>query len=210
MRHTLKMRQKNSKSEITPPERRMWQKRPTYPLVDSNGNLVTNNRRQDRDGNDSNTSASIDLEFTQNDLDELGISDTDPDLPSLLTRDRISNTLIPTLDSSVTISHSMELIFRKWHITLSAQEPRCSIGRDKECDLVIANRFASRRHGRLEWRHEHFYFCDHSFNGTYIKFDDGQCTHICRDEIILSGSGIISAGKPTDVDTEYLIKFIVS
>ena len=104
----------------------------------------------------------------------------------------------------------MELIFQKWHVKLTAQEPRCSIGRDKECDLVIANRFASRRHGRLEWRHDHFYFCDHSFNGTYIEFDDGRLTHICRDEIILSGSGVISAGKPTDVDTDFLIKFIIS
>ena len=204
------MSQKSTKSELAPPERRLWQKRPTYPLVDSNGNLVSKNRRQDRDGNESNTSAGIDLEFTQDDLEELGISDTDPDLPSLLTRDSISNTLIPTLDSSVTPSHSLELTFQKWQITLSAQEPRCSIGRDKECDLVIANRFASRHHGRLEWRHDHFYFCDHSFNGTYVEFDDGRFTHICRDEIILSGSGVVSAGKPTDVDTEFLIKFIVS
>ena len=76
------MSQKNSNSEAAPPERRLWQKRPTYPLVDSNGNYVSKNRRQDRDGNENNASASIDLEFTQDDLEELGISHTDPDLPS--------------------------------------------------------------------------------------------------------------------------------
>ncbi|MEM8844940.1 MAG: FHA domain-containing protein [Pseudomonadota bacterium] len=204
------MSQKHNKSESTPPERRLWQKRPTYPLVDSNGELVTKNRRQDRDGNENSASARIDLEFTQDDLEELGISDTDPDLKSLVHNDKLTNPRIPTLETSVTISHSMELQFQKWRIALSADEPRCSIGRDKECDLVIPNRFASRRHGRWEWRHDQFYFCDHSFNGTYIEFDDGRFTHICRDEVVLSGSGVLSAGKPTDVDNQFIIKFVIS
>ena len=204
------MSQKYTKSELDPPERRLWEKGPSYPLVDSNGVLVTKNRRQDREGNENNASAGIDLEFTENDLDELGISDTNPDLPSMLTRDKLTSTRIPTLDSSVTLSHSMELVFRKWSITLSAEEPRCSIGRDKGCDLVLPSRFASRRHGRWEWRNDHFYFCDHSFNGTYIEFDDGRFTHTCRDEIILTGSGVLSAGKPTDIDKDIVIRFVIT
>ena len=104
----------------------------------------------------------------------------------------------------------MEIEFQYTRVSVDPDNRRCGMGRDKQCDIVILNRFSSRKHGRVEWRNGRFYFCDHSFNGTYIDFDDGTSTHICRDEIILSDSGYLSLGKPTHVDSDFVIRFKIS
>ena len=207
------MSQKQLKSSEKPAERRKWGKRPTYPFVDSKGVLVTKNRRLSidvRDDEDTPTDQRQPSGRRESDKQVLDSSDTAPELPSILRDNELTNAGIPTLETSTSLAQSMDLVFQKWRISLSAQETRCSIGRDQNCDLVILNRFSSRRHGRLEWRNSQFYFCDHSFNGTYIDFDDGRTTHICRDEIILSGSGVLSLGKPSNIDKEFVIRFTIS
>ncbi len=188
-------------------ERRKWAKRPTYPFVDSSGVLVTKNRRRTIDIREPDEQTSG---RRGSDKKQLETSDTAPELPSILRDEEFTNARVPTLETSANVAQAMELSFQKWRINLSQQEKRCSLGRDQNCDLVVLNRFSSRRHGRIEWRHGQFYFCDHSFNGTYIDFDDGRTTHICRDEIILSGSGVLSLGKPSNVDKEFVIRFIIS
>lgn len=201
------MSEKPLKTENKPMERRKWAKRPTYPFVDSSGVLVTKNRRRTIDIREPGEQASGRRE---SDKKPLETSDTAPELPSILRDEEFTNAQVPTLETSTNVAQAMELSFQKWRINLSQQEKRCSLGRDQNCDLVVLNRFSSRRHGRIEWRHGQFYFCDHSFNGTYVDFDDGRTTHICRDEIILSGSGILSLGKPSNVDKEFVIRFIIS
>lgn len=196
------------KSDDKPQERRKWGKRPTYPFVDSTGVLVTKNRRRSIDVRESDNPTpgrrTID---NSGDRASLNVSDTAPELPAILRDDDLTNANLPQLETAAKSANVMELSFHKWRINLTQEEKRCSLGRDQNCDLVILNRFSSRRHGRIEWRNGHFYLCDHSFNGTYIDFDDGRSTHICRDEIILNTSGVLSLGKPSNVDKEYIIRF---
>lgn len=203
------MSQKSAKNPQEPVERRKWGKRPTYPFVDSNGVLVTKNRRRSieiRDEDDRRQPKVPTLEEEQ-----LEGVDTAPELPGILRENDMTNASAaqPVQPRSSSDQH-MVLEFQKWNIKLSAKETRCSLGRDQTCDMVILNRFASRRHGRIEWRNGRFYFCDHSFNGTYIDFDDGRSSHICRDEIVLSGSGILSLGKPTNVEKDIVIRFNIT
>jgi hypothetical protein len=207
------MSEKQFKSDEKPSERRRWGKRPTYPFVDSRGVLVTKNRRLSIDirGDEEDQASQAHITGRRaSDREVLDNSDTAPELPAILRDNDLTNAAIPTLETSTSLARSMDLVFQKWRITLSAQETRCSLGRDQNCDLVILNRFSSRRHGRLEWRNGQFYFCDHSFNGTYIDFDDGRTTHICRDESVLSGSGVLSLGKPSNIDKEFVIRFTIS
>jgi hypothetical protein len=204
------MSQKQFKSGEKPAERRKWGKRPNYPFVDSRGVLVTKNRRLSIDIRDDENNQDQISGRRVSDRDAIDNSDTAPELPAILRDNELTNVNIPTLETTTSLAHNMELVFQKWRITLSAQETRCSLGRDQNCDLVILNRFSSRRHGRLEWRNGQFYFCDHSFNGTYIDFDDGRTTHICRDECVLSSSGVLSLGKPSNIDKEFVIRFTIS
>ena len=187
------MSEKNVKSSHKPSERRKLGKRLSYPLVDSNGILVEKDRRVRIEPGE---------QADEQNRKDLINSNTAPELPQVADDNKFKNTGPGSVKN-------IELVFQKWRITLSPQEKRCTLGRDPNCDLVLLNRFATRRHGRIEWRDGEFYFCDHSFNGTYIDFNDGRSTHICRDDIVLCGAGVLSLGKPTSVDTDFLITFTV-
>ena len=202
------MSQKSAKPSQPPAERRKWGKRPTYPFVDSNGVLVTKNRRRSIEIREDDDRSSAEIPVLED--EQLEGIDTAPELPAILRENEMTNAPAQTVQPRSSKDEYMELSFQKWNIRLSAQETRCSLGRDQSCDLVLLNRFASRRHGRMEWRNGRFYFCDHSFNGSYIDFDDGRSTHICRDEVVLSGSGILSLGKPTNVEKEFVVRFVIS
>lgn len=202
------MSQKSAKQPQDPAERRKWGKRPSYPFVDSSGVLVTKNRRLSIEIRDDDENGQPEIPTLKE--EQLEGIDTAPELPAILRENEMTNAPAHSVQSQSSTDEYMELKFQKWNIKLSAQETRCSLGRDQTCDLVLLNRFASRRHGRMEWRNGRFYFCDHSFNGTYIDFDDGRSTHICRDEVVLSGSGILSLGKPTNVEKDFVVRFIIS
>ena len=215
------MSQKSADNTENLEERRKWGKRPTYPFVDSNGVLVTKNRRKSieiredpkEEKPEELAQESVQPAASNNKVptldSSLNTSDTAPELPPLLTENELTNSALQPIVHNTASDKVMEIEFQKWRISLSEKESRCSLGRDQSCDLVVLNRFSSRKHGRIEWRNGRFYFCDHSFNGTYIDFDDGRSTHICRDEITLAGSGFLSLGKPTNVDKEYIIRFLI-
>ncbi len=73
----------------------------------------------------------------------------------------------------------------------------CSItlGRDKTNDIVVNEQMVSRNHATIEPRHNRCIITDKSSNGTFIRVDEsGEELHIHRDEIQLTGSGVISMG----------------
>ena len=83
-----------------------------------------------------------------------------------------------------------------------------SIGRSKECDITIESPYASRIHGRFEHRRgKKIVFVDLSTNGTYIKIEDIIDVYLHREELLLSGTGIISLGEPIYDNNKHLIYF---
>jgi class 3 adenylate cyclase len=80
-----------------------------------------------------------------------------------------------------------------------------TFGRDAQCDLVIADRMASRLHGRIERRRDKFVLVDQSSNGTYVTIDGEREIALRREEMILRGRGRISFGHAcADDPTESL------
>lgn len=69
------------------------------------------------------------------------------------------------------------------------------IGRSKDCDLVVTDAFASRRHLSVKLVRTHFYLFDHSTNGTFVSLESGEEVHVLRRELLLDGSGRICAGR---------------
>jgi hypothetical protein len=209
------MSDKPEKIDESKLERRRWGKRPSYPFVDANGVLVSNNRRRSVEIRDetapstecreirpepsSPTSAAARSSQKELPADQLSIESL---------ANESSEFFVDNLTESAPDSGTrLELNFKKWALTLSPNDASCSVGRDDTCDLVMPNRFASRRHGRIEWRDGHFYLCDHSFNGTYVEFDNGKKVHICRDEVRLDSPGRISLGKPANIEKDFIIRF---
>lgn len=104
-----------------------------------------------------------------------------------------------------------ELMLRYGEQATALDEQRRSavLGRGDNCDIVINSSFASRQHARIEFSFNKFIIADHSANGTYVRFSDGQVIHLSHEQIVLHKSGSISLGEPFPDDPAELVEFIV-
>ena len=78
------------------------------------------------------------------------------------------------------------------------------VGRATGCDLVVTDKFASRKHFTIRLVRTHFYLYDHSINGTFVSLESGEEVHVLRRELLLDGSGQICLGHsrgdhPTEI-----------
>lgn len=79
------------------------------------------------------------------------------------------------------------------------------LGRDASCEIVIADRNASRQHARIECRRDKFFLVDQSTNGTTVAIADEAEVLLRREEIMLRGSGRIGFGRSVNLpDSEYV------
>lgn len=69
------------------------------------------------------------------------------------------------------------------------------VGRGKECDLLVTDSYASRKHFTIKLVRTHFYLFDHSINGSYVSLESGEEVHVLRREILLDGNGQICVGR---------------
>jgi adenylate cyclase len=70
------------------------------------------------------------------------------------------------------------------------------IGRDDDCDLVIAGLAASRKHCTIEHRGGEFVIRDHSSNGTYVTAEKNAEIALHNERLSLPEEGVISIGEP--------------
>jgi class 3 adenylate cyclase len=82
-----------------------------------------------------------------------------------------------------------------------------TLGRDPQNDLVIADRMASRLHGRIERRRDKFVLVDQSSNGTYVALEGEREILLRREEMMLRGRGTISFGHPYASDPSEVLAF---
>ena len=79
------------------------------------------------------------------------------------------------------------------------------LGRDASCDIVIADRNASRQHARIECRRDKFFLVDQSTNGTSVVIADEAEVLLRREEIMLRGRGRIGFGRSVNLpDSEFV------
>jgi adenylate cyclase len=81
------------------------------------------------------------------------------------------------------------------------------VGRSKECDLVVTDKFASRKHFTIRLVRTHFYLYDHSINGTFVSLESGEEVHVLRRELLLDGSGQICVGHSRSEQPAEIINF---
>jgi len=85
--------------------------------------------------------------------------------------------------------------------------PSIVIGRSKDCDLVVNDNFASRRHLSIKLVRTQFYLFDHSINGTFVSLGSGEELHVLRREVHLDGSGQICIGRSRSERPSEVITF---
>ena len=68
------------------------------------------------------------------------------------------------------------------------------LGRDVSCQIVVADRMASRQHARIERRRDKFFLIDQSTNGTFVDVAGEPEIILRREEVMLRGTGRIAFG----------------
>jgi len=86
--------------------------------------------------------------------------------------------------------------------------PAVQIGRDATHDISIADRMASRLHGRIERRADRFYYVDLSTNGTYVTLEGDAETVVRRDQVLLRGRGTLSFGHSASAPGAEVVTFV--
>jgi len=112
-----------------------------------------------------------------------------------------SNKLIPADTGSLLLTLAGQ------SVRLDQWRPVASAGRAADCDLVVANRFASRRHLTVKLMRTNFYLIDHSINGTFVGLEGGEEIHVLRSELLLEGRGRIILGRSRIEEPAEIIQF---
>jgi adenylate cyclase len=102
----------------------------------------------------------------------------------------------------------LELRHGAREIHLDERTLTLTLGRDPQNDLVIADRMASRLHGRIDRRRDKFVLVDQSSNGTYVTLEGEREIQLRREEMLLRGRGHISFGHPYAADPAETLAFV--
>lgn len=90
---------------------------------------------------------------------------------------------------------SLLVTLGKQRVRIDQRRSSIKIGRAKDCDLVVADRYASRQHLTIRLMRTRFYLIDHSINGTYVTLHGGQEVQVLRGELPLDRSGELRVGR---------------
>ena len=91
-----------------------------------------------------------------------------------------------------------------------SEKATLSLGRSKNCDVVISKPWISREHAELTVRRGKLQLSDHSSSGTYVSVQDDYEFLLRRETVLLTGSGIICPGVQRTADGAETISYEVT
>jgi len=81
----------------------------------------------------------------------------------------------------------------------ASQQMPVVLGRSPQASFCVDDTRVSRSHARVDWHGGSFQLSDLSYNGTYVRFNDGEIVSLRRGSCTLHGSGTIGlGGSPSD------------
>ena len=122
-------------------------------------------------------------------------------------RMEITDVNLPTHKMIPADTGSLMVSLGEARVRVDQLRPTMTIGRARDCDLVIADHYASRKHLTIRLMRTRFYLIDHSINGTFVTLDGGPEVHVLRQDLPLDISGEISLGRSRASRSEGLIRF---
>lgn len=107
-----------------------------------------------------------------------------------------SDELTMATPSIITGHKPTKLVLRYANTELVLEQANASIvlGRDAGCQIVVADRMASRQHARIERRQGKFMLIDQSTNGTFVAVAGEPEITLRREEVMLRAQGRIAFG----------------
>ncbi|MBK6470033.1 MAG: FHA domain-containing protein [Betaproteobacteria bacterium] len=101
--------------------------------------------------------------------------------------------------TSVQEPDGLRLMWGGQHQVFSSQKMPVVLGRSPQVAFCVDDARVSRSHARLDWHSGSFQLTDLSYNGTYVRFNDGEIVSLRRGGCTLHGSGSIGlGGSPAD------------
>lgn len=100
----------------------------------------------------------------------------------------------------------MRLTYHSDTVVLDGDITQIVMGRSKSADLTVNETLASRQHVRIEHRRGKFFIIDQSTNGTYVHHENDE-SFLRREEMPLSGDGMISLGRSFSEDPQEVVHF---
>jgi adenylate cyclase len=83
------------------------------------------------------------------------------------------------------------------------------LGRSPQATFCVDDSRVSRSHARLDWHGGSFQLSDLSYNGTYVRFGDGEIVSLRRGSCLLHGRGAIGLGGSPADPTSAVVRFEV-
>lgn len=83
------------------------------------------------------------------------------------------------------------------------------LGRGTQAQFCVDDSRVSRSHARVDWYSGSFQLTDLSYNGTYVRFADGEIVSLRRGSCTLHGSGTVGLGASPIDDEAACVRFEV-
>ncbi|HET9822644.1 MAG TPA: adenylate/guanylate cyclase domain-containing protein [Burkholderiaceae bacterium] len=83
------------------------------------------------------------------------------------------------------------------------------LGRSTQATFCVDDSRVSRSHARVDWYSGSFQLTDLSYNGTYVRFADGEIVSLRRGSCTLHGSGTVGLGASPNDDGAACVRFEV-
>jgi adenylate cyclase len=101
--------------------------------------------------------------------------------------------------TSVQEPDGLRLMWGGQQRVFASQQMPMVVGRSPQAAFCVDDSRVSRSHARLDWHGGSFQLTDLSYNGTYVRFNDGEIVSLRRGSCTLHGSGSIGlGGSPSD------------
>lgn len=101
--------------------------------------------------------------------------------------------------ASVSEPDGLRLMWAGLQRVFASQQTPIVLGRSPQATFCVDDGRVSRSHARVDWHSGSFQITDLSYNGTYVRFNDGEIVSLRRGSCTLHGSGAIGlGGSPSD------------
>ncbi len=144
----------------------------------------------------------IDLQARFRSLDRLALRGrAEPVQVHVLAKRRSSDAAV-TQFGDVSISgepHGLRLTWKDSSLLFDNPQLPVVLGRSPQVNFCVDDSRVSRSHARIDWYSGSFQLTDLSYNGTYVRFNDGEIVSLRRGSCTLHGSGSVGLGaSPSD------------
>ncbi len=103
----------------------------------------------------------------------------------------------------------IRLLWLDQNRVFASQQMPVVLGRSPQANFCVDDSRVSRSHARVDWHGGSFQLTDLSYNGTYVRFTDGEIISLRRGSCTLHGNGAVGLGGSPAEPGSAVVRFEV-